>query len=71
MSQSSKNTAHEKIPVVGNITSDGTVSIRESMRRPYQAVYLELTGRWGLTLQISIPSNFPFDLSMASLVCVL
>lgn len=71
MSQSSKNTTHEKILVVGSITSDATVSVSESIQRLYQAVYLKLTGRWGLTLQISIPSNFPFDLSMASLVCIL
>lgn len=53
-----------------NPSASVTVSISVSIRRPYQAVYLKLTGWWGLTLQISTPSNFPFDLRMASLVCV-
>lgn len=47
-----------------------TVSISVLIHRPYQTVYLALTGWWGLTLQISTLSNFPFDLSVASLVCV-
>lgn len=55
---------------VHNHAASVTVSISVSIQRPYQAVYLKLTGWWGLTLQISTPSNFPFDLSVASLVCV-
>lgn len=71
MSQTSNNITHEKILMFGTNTSDAAASISESIQGLYQAVYLKLTGWWGLTLLISIPPNFPFDLSTASLVCVL
>lgn len=50
----------------GGYTTSVTASISKSIQGPYRAVYLKLTGWWGLALQISASANFPLDPRTAS-----